>query len=266
MIGSALLSLLVSAAPAKAKVAVTSLASAGDVDAKVAAAMTEAVTAEIDARGYYEAISSGEIATLLGVERQKQLLGCGEDSTSCVTEIASALGAPFVMSGSLTKLEGIFQLNLQLIDSQRSRTVGRSTKIARDFEGLRGLIPYAVAEVCGTPLPPPPSRVLPIALVSVGGAAMIGGGVLGLLALTAEATLKGELGDAASKAKLNPASTYRERFASAALQRTLSLVGLLAGVALVAGGIVLMPGEAPQPGAVSLVPTLNGFALVGVLR
>lgn len=265
MIGSVLVSLVLSAAPAKTKVAVIGLTGAGDVDAKLASAMTEAVTAELDARGFYEAISSAEIATLLGVERQRQLLGCGEEATSCLTEMAAALGAPFVLSGSLTKLEGIFQLNLQLIDSQRARTVGRSTKIARDFEGLRGLIPYAVAEVCGTPLPPPPSRVLPLTLLTVGGAGMLGGAVLGLLALTGEATLKGELGDPASTATLAPASTFRDRFAAAALQRTLSLVGLLAGAALVAAGLVFMPGDAPQPGAVSLVPTANGVAVVGVL-
>jgi len=267
MIASALASVLLAAAPAKAKLAITALTSAGEVDAKVAAVMTESVTAEVAARGYFDPISAGEIATMLGVERQKQLLGCGEESSSCVTEIASALGAQYVMSGSLTKLEGIFQLNLQVIDTQRSRPIGRSTKIARDFEGLRGLIPYAVAEACGTPIPPPPSRVLPITLLAVGGTSMIVGGVLGILALNVESGVAGELStdDGTGTPTLDRASSYRERLNRSALERTLSLSALLAGAALVAAGIVFMPGDGLQPGKVALLPTFGGLAVVGAL-
>lgn len=213
-------------------------------------------------------ITAQDISALLGVERQKQLLGCGDEASSCMAEIASALGAPYVMSGSLTKLEGIFQLNLQVMDSGKARTIGRATKIARDFEGLRALIPWAVAEACGTPLPPAPSRVLPVTLIATGGAAFIGGGVLGLIALNAEATTLGELraDDGTSAVTLNQdAAVYRERLAQTALQRTLALTALLSGAALVGLGVFLMPPEAPQPGVRAiLVPTLTGAAVSGV--
>lgn len=265
MLSSVVLCLALSATPAKARIAVTGLSSAGEVDPKVAEAIGESVTAEVAARGYFEPISAGEIATLLGVERQKQLLGCGDDS--CMTEVASALGAPYVMSGSLTKLEGIFQLNLQVIDSQKARTLGRSTKIARDFEGLRSLIPYAVAEACGTPLPPPPSRAVPITLISIGGLSFVGGGVLGLIALNTESATAGALtADDKNPSVLSPAETYRARFTETALQRTLALSALIAGAALIGLGVFFMPPDAPQPGVrVSLVPTLTGAAIVGVM-
>ncbi|MBM4781811.1 MAG: hypothetical protein GQE15_29385 [Archangiaceae bacterium] len=267
MVSSVALCLALAATPTKTRIAVTGLASAGEVDPKVAEAIGESVTAEVAARGYFEPISAGEIATLLGVERQKQLLGCGDDATSCMTEVASALGAPYVMSGSLTKLEGIFQLNLQVIDSAKARTLGRSTKIARDFEGLRSLIPYAVAEACGTPLPPPPSRALPITLISVGGLSFVGGGVLGLIALNTESATTGALtADDKNPSVLSPAETYRARFAETALQRTLALSALIAGATLIGLGVFFMPPDAPQPGVrVSLVPTLGGAAIVGVL-
>lgn len=265
MLNTVGLCLALAATPAKTRIAVTGLSSAGEVDPKVAEAIGESVTAEVAARGYFEPISTGEIATLLGVERQRQLLGCGDDS--CMTEIASALGAPYVMSGSLTKLEGIFQLNLQVIDSQKARTLGRSTKIARDFEGLRSLIPYAVAEACGTPLPPPPSRALPITLISVGGLSFVGGGVLGLIALNSESATTGALSaDDNNPSVLSPAETYRARFNETALQKTIALSALLAGAALIGLGVFFMPPDAPQPGVrVSLVPTLTGAAIVGVM-
>src|SRR4051812_17891778 len=99
--------------------AVLELAPAGEVDAAIARALTEAITTELAARGYFEPISSVEIQTLIGVDRQKQLLGCSEGS--CLTEMAGALGAPYLMSGSLAKVGDIFQLNIQVIDSERSR-------------------------------------------------------------------------------------------------------------------------------------------------
>lgn len=269
MVSSVLMCVALAATPGKARIAVTSLASAGELDAKFADVIGELVTAELASRGYFEPISASEISTLLGVERQKQLLGCSEEATSCNAEIASALGAPYLMSGSLTKLSGIYQLNLQVIDTAKSRTIGRSTKIARDFEGLRSLIPYAVAEASGTPLPPPPSRVLPITLISVGGLSFIGGGVLGLLALNADAATQGELGASNAETPVTLPSTaerYRSRLEQSALQRTIALSALLAGAALIGLGAFLMPGDGPQTGVrVAFVPTVGGVAIVGAL-
>lgn len=250
------------------KIAVLGFSASG-VDATVAAAITESVTAEVAVRGYFDPISSGEIQTMLGVERQRQLVGCGEET--CMTELAGALGAPYVMSGSLVKLEGVFQINIQVLDSRKSRTTGRSTKLAKDFESLRFQIPYAVAEACGTPLPPAPSRVLPYTMLGVGAAAAVGGGVLGIIALTNEGIVKGELAadDTNRTVILSPAKTYSDRLDAIALQKTISLISVIAGAALVVGGIILIPPAAPEAGVkVSLVPVPlfqgAGAALVGV--
>jgi hypothetical protein len=268
MVLELVLSLATAATPQKARMAILALQGAGDVDPSLAAAMTESLAAEVDARGYFEPVSSAEIATLLGVERQRQLLGCGDEAAACTAELAGALGAPYVMSGSLTRLEGIYQLNLQVSDTVKGRVIARSTKVARDFEGLRGLLPWAVAEACGTPLPPAPSRALPITLIAVGGAAVVTGSVFGLLALNEEAALRGELrsDDMNRSVVLRSADSYREQFGRLALQRTLSLVALAAGAALVTLGVVVMPPDAPQAGVrATLVPTASGLAVVGFL-
>ncbi len=264
--------LLTASAPAdRSKLAVLSLSSAGEVDAAVARSLTDLLTAEVDARGYFDPISSGEIETLIGAERQKQLVGgCSEDSGSCLAELAGALGAPFVMSGSLAKVGGVFQLNVQVVDTRNSRVLGRSSKLARDYESLRMQVPYAVAEACGTPLPPPPSRVLPYTMIATGGAAVIGGGVLAILALNNESLVRGELSaddDPNNRTViLKPASTYRAQLAQAQLQKTISLTALLAGAALVGVGLWLIPPDAPQPGQkVGLVFTGNGVAVAGTL-
>ncbi|MBS1153895.1 MAG: hypothetical protein H6Q89_5593 [Myxococcaceae bacterium] len=258
---------LLSAAPVeKSKLAVLSLTAAGEVDPSVARSLTDLVTAEVAARGYFDPISSSEIETMLGAERQRQLMGCGEDSTSCLTELAGALGAGFMLTGSLARVGGVFQLNLTVVDTRNAKTLGRSSKLARDFESLRMQVPYAVAEVCGTPLPPPPSRVLPYTMIATGSAAVIGGGVLGIIALNNESVARGELAadDTNPTVVLQPAQTYRDQLSRAATQKTIALVGLLAGAALVGVGLWLIPPDAPQPGQkVGLVLTGNGVAVVG---
>ena len=269
--GALMLSVLLSSllAAGKLKIAVIAFAASG-VDPTVANSVTESVTAEVAVRGYFDPMSSTEMQTILGVERQKQLMGCGEDT--CMSELAGALGAPYVMSGSLVKLEGVFQLNLQVIDSRKATTIGRSTKLAKDFESLRFQIPYAVAEACGTPLPPAPSRVLPYTMIGVGGAAVIGGGVLGLIALTNEGLVRGELAadDANGNVVLKPAQHYAQRLDDIALQKTISLTALIAGAVLLGTGVFLIPPAAPEAGVkVALVPVAlpggAGAALVGVL-
>lgn len=58
-------------------------------------------------------VTAREIQTLLGIERQKQLLGCGEGS--CIAELANALGADAVVLGDVALLEETYQVNVEVI-------------------------------------------------------------------------------------------------------------------------------------------------------
>src|SRR4051812_37993383 len=84
-------------------------------DASVARAITQAVANEISRRAVHDLITSTDVGTLLGVERQRQLLGCGDESTSCVAELSGALGARFIMTGAITRLGSTWQLTLQTV-------------------------------------------------------------------------------------------------------------------------------------------------------
>src|SRR5438309_267107 len=51
--------------------------------------------------------SRSEMQALLGLERQKELMGCSDESTaSCLAELAGALGADGVLTGTLGKVGG----------------------------------------------------------------------------------------------------------------------------------------------------------------
>ena len=66
-------------------------------------------------------ITARDISVLIGLERQKQLLGCKEDSDSCMAELGNALGVQGVLLGDIVKLGKAMQINLRVIDPVAGR-------------------------------------------------------------------------------------------------------------------------------------------------
>jgi hypothetical protein len=88
-----------------------------NLDEKSTTYYSEQFAQQLAVRGM-QVISQREIATLLGIERQKQLLGCGDDSASCLAELGNALGADATISGSLGKFGTSYQLDLKILSSR----------------------------------------------------------------------------------------------------------------------------------------------------
>lgn len=265
----AVIALLLCASPAKSsgerpKLIVLEAAVAGGIDPQVAGPFTEALTTEIASRGFFDVVSSRDVQTLLGVERQRQLLGCSEQG-SCMTELAGALGARFVVSSSLAKLGDTFQLTLQGFDSVKSQPLGRSVRLAKDLSSLRAQLPWAVAEATGTPAPPAPSHLLSYASVAGGAALIIGAGVVGFQGYSEEAALDKELSLGGNQpAVLKPDAYYQDAASRIRLEKSLALVGVIAGAGLVGLGIFLNPREGGGASTVALTVTPNGFGIAGV--
>src|SRR2546430_2430818 len=59
-------------------------------------------------------ITEREISTLLGLERQRQLLGCSENSVSCAAELAGALGVDATVVGDIGKFENVYRVNVKI--------------------------------------------------------------------------------------------------------------------------------------------------------
>lgn len=255
-------STLLAAAAERPKLAVVELQPLGTA-AETASALTEAVTQELGRRGFFEVVSSRDIQTLLGMERQKQLL-CGDESATCLTELAGALGSRFVLSGTLSKLGDALQLSVQMLDTQRSQTVARSVRLAKSVDALVEQLPWLLAEATATPMPPPPSRALPVTLLSVGGAAVVVGAILGVDALSRDRALAADLGQPADTGVFKGLPTYRAEATFIGTEKTLSLVTMGSGAALAVLGFFLFPRDLSR-GGVALVPTARGVALVGVL-
>jgi hypothetical protein len=63
------------------------------------------------------ALGPSDARAMLSAEQQKQLLGCKDES--CMTELAGALGADWLIAGTVGKLEDLYVVSLQLIDAQK---------------------------------------------------------------------------------------------------------------------------------------------------
>lgn len=248
----------------KPRLVVLELSPGAGVEASLTAPLTEAATGEVQRAGFFEVISSRDLQSLLGLERQKALLGCSDDAAkSCMTELSGALGARFVMTGTLARLGDAWQLTLTTLDSQKAQPLGRATRLARSLENLRAMLPYAVAEATGTPLPPPPSRALPYTLVGVGVAGAVFGVVWGALHLSQEQQLASVLEAAGSTpGVLSTRSTYQAQLRLLETQRYVALGALLAGAASFIVGLVLLPGDG-NSASLAVVPAFNGLGLAG---
>lgn len=80
----------------------------------------------------FSVISSADIAASLGLERQRQLLGCA--GTSCMAEIGGALGSDYVVRGNVAVLDEDTALTVVLSDAKgtvlkqsRQRVKGKSS-------------------------------------------------------------------------------------------------------------------------------------------
>lgn len=261
----------------KPRLAVSDLVAQG-VDAAEAAAVTDAVVQALTERNLFRVLSRKDIEAVLNAERTRQLLGeCGTDrgneDSKCLNNLGDALGAPFLLTGSLSKVGSAYQLTLQTLDTVKARPIGRSTRIAGRLETLLELVPYAAAEASGSPLPPPRPRVVQYSMMTAGSALVIGGGVLGMLTLSREQALNEQLCPPTGAPdpdgmchgqNLEQLGYYQEQNQRLGQDKTVSLALLGVGVGLIAAGVWLLP-PAEQAPRIALVPSGSGIALVGVL-
>lgn len=105
-----------------------------------------------------EVIGKADLAALLGVEQQKQALGCDE-SSSCMAEIAGATGAELVFSGDVGKLGTLIVVSLRVLDAQKAKVLARAKRQVKAEEELPAAIDELTKETAavmrGEPIPAP---------------------------------------------------------------------------------------------------------------
>lgn len=178
------------AAPRKTRIAVMEIRPLG-TEAHKAELLSEVALTESAATEKFEIIGRSDIASMIGFDQQKKILGCTDDS-NCLAEIGGALGVEYVMVGSLGKLGSLYRIDMKLVDAKRARVTGRFGESVEGSEeklvaavqrGVRKLLapmsadlplPVAVAAAEVTPrpkpgpAPPPPDLSAPKPAASTG--------------------------------------------------------------------------------------------------
>lgn len=178
----------------------------------LATALSDTLVTELSRGTTLDLVGPQDIATALGLERQRQLMGCNEDS-NCLTEMSAALGAPWIVSGSVLRLGKTVRLDVKLVRSADGTAVfrdGRTVKSEGEvvdavadlaYALVRQAFPSQVKErptlvpVDDSPAPLPttevspapaakrPSTALTVGLI-VGSVVVVGGLVAGGVALS----------------------------------------------------------------------------------
>ncbi len=197
-------------------------------------------------RSGFSVVTEKQIGALLGLERQRQLMGCSNETSECLAELTNALGADALVSGSIQQLGRKLELDVRVFSAKSGERLAVVHGEAGSDEELPALLSKlsedlvpAVRVAFGEAAPPskqPGPRLVPWLVIGLGAASAIGGGVMLGLAGANHSTLT-------SGGAMTPRLTYAEGQRLASEMGTYQVVGwALVGVAVVAlaVGVVLM--------------------------
>jgi hypothetical protein len=265
-------SLLIIAALVSGQTPDVRLASAGlrgvNVKSDEAAFFSDHLAQELTARGV-PIVTQSEIAALIGLERQRELAGCSNDKTSCIGQLANALGADGLVTGSIGRFGKEMQLNVKVVRVRDGKAVAVYSGQIHEGQNPLNELTHAADELAGPlreafGLIAPGIKVWPAVLPLALGVVGIGVGTGLFVAAAGNDKLLRTAG-----VNGQPSMLYGDATKVAGAERSQQLWGTVAMAAGGAGlitGVVLgllsnHPAVAPPP--VAVVPSVNGFVVVG---
>lgn len=101
-------------------------------------AIADLLQSELVALGRYRVIAQNDLAVLLGLDRQKQLLGCADEGSSCLGEVMGALDVDRLLVGDVSRIGDKLIVNLTLLDARGSTSISRGMRqvSADDIDAL----------------------------------------------------------------------------------------------------------------------------------
>lgn len=215
------------------------------------------------------ATTQKDIEGVLGLERQRALLGCSDASVSCAVELAGALGVDGLVTGQIARVGSVYQINLRVISARSASTLYAFSRQVRDEEEiltaladaaaeaatkLGGTAPPAVVDTTAAARASTPFAWAPWAVVGVGVVSVAVGAVY-----AAQATAAWDRLGSTASTQLPPDEAFSLSRAGAA-SRTVAVTTLSLGVAAVGAGLAWrFLGSRP---VVTLAPAQSGAAVV----
>lgn len=218
--------------------------------------------------GTIRAVAQKDIGQVLGLERQRQLLGCSDDkNSSCLAELAGALGVDGIVTLSLTRSDPYFVATARVLRTRDgSQWASASERVAQEGELFDAM--DKIARKFGNAIAPTAAGMTPSGEVARSSKGIPWGrltpGLVGLVALGAGTGISLWAGEE-RRQLLDGSLTTAEIRPAVESGRTKEQIGvglMIGGGVAVATSVVWMligPSEGP---AVSVVPGNDGATLV----
>lgn len=229
------------------------------VTRNVGAVVTESVLQEVRKLQGASAIGMNEIRDMLAHEATKQLAGCSEDSSSCLADLAGALGVDDLVTGKLARIDNSNVLTLRRIDQKRAEVAGVVNKHLQAGSGqeflaavgpsIQELYPSrelkpgyvrGVSKDVALRLDPPPVPVwVTLTMGGVAAGTAVAGGITGVLALTSQAAYRDYA--ALGKSQVISGATLVRKGNEAQTRATVAdVLFISAGVIAIATGVIAL--------------------------
>ncbi len=235
----------------------------------------ELLTLELNRLGF-KVMTERDVSTLLGVERQKELMGCSDNS--CITEMIGALGVDGLVMGDVALLTDKYTISVKVLATKTGATLALFTGNAPSAKAVQAQLALA-ARAIGRQLavawqrpelaPPPEVQttvsssgptartfsLIPLVLGAVG---LVTGIVLELLANGAYTTLQSATTVQSATSAYNQGKSFEPV--------GYVCIGVGAALLIAGGAMALFGGGASttQP-AVAITPYGATFGLSGAL-
>jgi hypothetical protein len=118
-------------------------------DAATVATIAGLIIVELSADKRLDVISASEVRRLAELEGERQTIGCND--TSCLAELAGAMGARYVVFGDVGTLGSLVVMNLNLFDGATTQAISRVTVQSDGIGGLPAALPARI-KVLAEPL------------------------------------------------------------------------------------------------------------------
>jgi hypothetical protein len=144
------------AAPPPLSIATLPLDGAGLPEGMAASATVLVPTEVRRARPDARVISSDDVRSLLTHQKERLVLGCGDDP-ACLADLGGVLGVDEIVAGRIGRLGSTWVLELRRLDVKQARNIGSVTRAVGSAEALVGAVRSAAGELYA----PPPGAAAP---------------------------------------------------------------------------------------------------------
>lgn len=231
--------------------------SGGDLSTDARTSLTEALALLLVRRLAVETYSTTSLSERVGLAAEQQLAGC--DASACLSELADALGARFVVFSRVIDLGGGRVLRVEVFDKDAGHTVALASVQGRDAAALGRRLPEVVDDLVTAAAGALPVRARPLDVevpTARSTSPLVGQGLItagsGLAALAGGATILyltdehlGQINAAADRYLQEPSAENAKGVVDSRQdipEAPLLLCGCAGGVGAVAGAIAALVG------------------------